>query len=219
MTEYIEVLKEMELFQGISNSQIPTLLSCLSIGVRSYKKGETIFHNHEKLHHIGIMLSGDAQVIQDDFFGNRNIMANLEAGNLFGESFAFSLIPITTINVLATSDCRILFIDSQKLSAPCRTGCDFHLLLIRNMLHIVSMKNILLTEKIELLSRRSLREKLLSYLSTASAKMGNTSFTIPFNRQELADYLCVDRSALSAELSKLKKEGILNYRKNYFELL
>jgi CRP-like cAMP-binding protein len=120
---------------------------------------------------------------------------------------------------VATADSELLFIDFRRLASPCVNACAFHARLIRNMLNIVSVKNIALTRKIEHVSRRTTREKLLSYLSDAAKKAGGGWFSIPFNRQELADYLYVERSAMSATLSKLRDEGVLLYRRNNFKLL
>ena len=215
---YDAILNQMDLFRGIETLQIPRLLNCLSTGTNTFQKNEFIFSLHQTIKKIGIMLSGKAQIVQDDFLGNRTILSDLQPGDLFGESFAFSQMPISSFSVMAITDCTVLFIDPDKVATPCFTGCDFHHTLIQNMLKIVSLKNIQLTEKIEVLSKRSLREKILSYLSLMSAKYSCFEFSIPFDRQALADYLCADRSALSAELSRLKREGYLDYHKNQFVL-
>lgn len=212
------VLNQMDLFFGIEPFQISPLIGCLTIGKNTFQKNEFIFELHQMIKKIGILLSGEAQIVQDDFLGNRNILSSIQAGDLFGESFAFSQLPISSFSVIAVTECTVLFIDPKKLATPCFAGCDFHHTLIQNMLKIVSLKNIKLTEKIEVLSKRSLREKILSYLSLTSAKYDSTEFTIPFDRQALADYLCADRSALSAELSRLKRDGYLDYHKNQFAL-
>ena len=152
-------------------------------------------------------------------YGNRSILAKLDAGNLFGESFALAEIKTLPVSVISTTDSELLFIECQKLATPCTNACSFHSKLIQNMLGIVSKSNISLTKKIEYSSKRTTREKLLAYLSSEAQKADNNKFSIPFNRQELADYLTVDRSAMSAELSKLRNDGFINYNKNNFELL
>ncbi len=184
-----------------------------------YEKGQTVFFTGERIEKFGIVLSGQVQVVQDDYYGNRSILGKIDIGNLFGESFACSETKTLPVSVITTAESELLFIDCHRLAVPCAKACGFHSRLIQNMLSIVSTKNILLTQKIEFTSKRTTREKLLAYLSAEAKKAEGNYFYIPFNRQELADYLSVERSAMSAELSKLKNDGLLNFHKNQFELL
>jgi CRP-like cAMP-binding protein len=218
MKKYFDILKTVDLFKGIEEAELQPLLACLSAKEAHYKKGQTVFFNGENIERFGIVLSGQVQVVQDDYYGNRSILAKIGTGHLFGESFACAEIKKLSVSVLATTESELLFIDCRRLAVPCAEACVFHSSLIRNMLSIVSMKNISLTQKIEFTSKRTTREKLLAYLSVEATKVGSSRFSIPFNRQELADYLSVDRSAMSAELSKLRDDGILNFHKNLFEL-
>lgn len=217
--EYTPILIKNPLFFNIPVSALDNLLSCLSTGISIFQKGDTIFESQKKIEKIGIVLEGNIQIVQDDFYGNRSLMELLEPGDLFGESFAFSLMPFATIRVLSVTQTKILFLDPKKIETPCDNYCDLHQNLIHNMLQIVSMKNVLLVEKIEVLSRRSLRDKILAYLSILASKNKSNHILLPFDRQGFADFLCVDRSALSAELSKLQKEGKLQYKKNDFHLI
>ncbi|ABN51275.1 MAG TPA: Crp/Fnr family transcriptional regulator [Hungateiclostridium thermocellum] len=219
MKKYLDVLKKVNLFKGIDESDLLSLLACLSSKLEHYKKNEIVFMSGEAINSFGIVLSGEVQIVQEDYYGNRSILARIGVGNLFAESFACAQIEALPVSVITTTESDLLFIDCRKLAKPCATACAFHSRLIQNMLHITAMKNISLTQKIEFISKRTTREKLLAYLSSEAQKAGSNRFSIPFNRQELADYLSVDRSAMSAELSKLRKEGILNYNKNHFELL
>lgn len=220
MKDYLDALKSAALFKGIDESDLQPLLSCLSAKVAHYEKGQAVFLCGEKIERFGIVLMGEVQVVQEDYHGNRSILAKIGVGNLFGESFACCAETQTLpVSVIATTESELLFIECRKLAAPCTSACVFHSRLIQNMLNIVSMKNISLTQKIEFTSKRTTREKLLAYLSVEVQKAKSGRFSIPFNRQELADYLCVDRSAMSAELSKLRDDGILNFHKNQFELL
>lgn len=219
MRNYLEILKMSDLFKGINDSEITPLLSCLFAKEKHYKKGETIFLSGETIYVFGILLSGQVQVIKDDYYGNRSILANFGKGHLFGESFACAEIKAIPVSVISTSESQVLFIDCRKLSFPCSKACSFHSKLIHNMLNIISRKNISLIQKIEFTSKRTTREKLLAYLSAQAQKAHSSQFNIPFNRQELADYLSVDRSAMSAELSKLRDDNILKFHKNQFELL
>lgn len=219
MNNYFDILKKVNLFSGVDEADFPHVLNCLSAKVSHYEKGRTVFFSGESIDRFGIVLTGQVQIVQDDYYGNRSILAEVEPGSLFGESFACAKIKSLPVNVISSAESDLLFIDCTKLTRPCTNTCDFHSRLIQNMLQIVSMKNILLTQKIEITSKRTTREKLLSYLSAQAKKAGSSRFTIPFNRQELADYLSVERSAMSAELSKLRKDGIINFHKNEFELL
>jgi CRP-like cAMP-binding protein len=218
MNKYLDILKTVKLFQGIEESNLKPILSCLTAHKIHYDNGEIVFLSGESIRKFGIVLSGQVNVVQDDYYGNRSIIARIDVGNLFGESFACAEINTIPFSVITTTESEILFIDCQKLSFPCVKSCSFHGRLIQNMLNILSMKNISLTQKIEYTSKRTTREKLMAYLSAEAKKVGSSQFKIPFNRQELADYLSVDRSAMSAELSKLRNDGVLSFHKNQFEL-
>ncbi|NLB82435.1 MAG: Crp/Fnr family transcriptional regulator [Clostridiaceae bacterium] len=219
MKNYLDVLKTVKLFQGIEQTNLQPLLSCLCGRVVNYEKGQTVFFSGESIEQFGIVLSGQVEIIQDDYYGNRSIIAKVDIGNLFGESFACAEIKALPVSVITTTKSELLFIDCHRLAVTCKKTCGFHSRIIQNMLHIVSMKNIALTQKIEFTSKRTTREKLSAYLSAEAKKVGCSQFNIPFNRQELADYLSVERSAMSAELSKLRDDGLLNFHKNQFELL
>ena len=217
--KYLNLLQSIDLFNGMAGSEILSLLPCLDARTRYYEKGDAIFLSGGSVKRFGVVLSGRVQIIQEDFYGNRGIIAEIGAGGLFGESFAFAKTDVLPVSVSASESGEVLFLDSAKLACPCAEACVFHTAIIRNMLSIVSMKNITLTRKIEITSKRTTREKLLAYLSYEAKKAGLSSFVIPFNRQELADYLSVERSAMSAELSRLRGEGLLDYHKSRFTLL
>jgi len=216
---YFDVLKSVSLFRGIDESDFLPLLSCLSAKVTHFEKNQIVLMSGDSITSFGIVLSGQVQVVWEDYYGNRSILAKIDAGHLFGESFACADIDTLPVSVLTTAESELLFIDCGKLSAPCAKACSFHRRLIHNMLHIVAMKNITLTQKIELITKRTTREKLMAYLSSQAQNAHSSRFRIPFNRQELADYLSVDRSAMSAELGKLRDDGILRFEKSTFELL
>jgi CRP-like cAMP-binding protein len=219
MKNDLDVLKTVRLFKGIEEADLQPLLSCLSAKTVLYPKNQTVFFSGESIERFGIVLSGQVQVVQDDYYGNRSILAKIDAGNLFGESFACAEMKTLPVSVITTTESELLFIDCHRLAVPCARACGFHSRLIQNMLNIVSMKNIALTQKIEFTSKRTTREKLLAYLSAEAQKGESGRFCIPFNRQELADYLSVERSAMSAQLSKLRDDGVLRFHKNQFELL
>ena len=187
MKKYLDILKTIELFQGIDESDLQPLLSCLGAKAIHYEKGQTVFFNGESISRFAIVLSGQVQVVKYDYYGNRSILANIDVGNLFGESFAFTETKTLPVSVITTTESELLFIDCNRLTFPCAKACGFHSRIIQNMLKIVSMKNIALTRKIEFTSKRTTREKLLAYLSAEAIKANSNRFSIPFNRSRLTN--------------------------------
>lgn len=218
MKSTAEILTKSPLFKGIDEYNITPMLGCLRAREKSYAKNEYIFNAGSSSAEIGIVLSGAVQVIKEDIWGNNTILTQLTEGMLFGEAFVIGNSGKIPVSVYAIQPSRILFLNKERTVTPCSSACEFHYAVLHNMLKILAQKNIFLTERMEHLSKRTLREKVLSYLSDTSQKAGSREFSIPFDRQGLADYLAADRSALSAVLGKLKKEGKLNYKKNQFYL-
>lgn len=215
MEQYFSVLKSCPLFVGIEERQYAALLDCLGARVRSYGKGKAILHAGEPATQVGVVLVGSVQVCREDADGNRTIMAAIGPGGLFGEAYACAHTPSLPVSVWAAEHCEILLLNLSRVTTVCSSACDFHNLLIANLLRVLAQKNVFLTGKMEHLGKRTLREKLISYLRSQETAAGRT-FTIPFDRQALADYLCADRSALSRELARLRQEGVVEYRKNQF---
>jgi len=218
MEKYMAVLKNVSLFRDIESENIKCLLKCLSAKTENYRAKEAIFLAGNKYEYVGIVLSGQVQIVKEDFYGNKNIVASVEKGQLFGESFACADIKIIPVSVFAVEDCEIMLIDYRKIITTCQHNCSFYSKIIFNMLRIIAKKNIMISQKIEFISKRTTKEKLLAYLSLEAEKAGSNTFSIPYNRQELADYLSVDRSAMSAELCKLRDNGIIDFNKNKFLL-
>ncbi len=218
MEKYLDLLKTVSLFANVDMSDIKLLLNCLSAKTERFKENETIFLAGNKAEFVGIVLSGQVQVVKEDFYGNKNIVAFIEKGQLFGEAFACADLKILPVSVFSAEDSEIMLIDYRKIITTCSNTCSFHSKLIYNMLRIVANKNIILSQKIEFISKRTTKEKLLAYLSSEAKKAGSNSFSIPFSRQELADFLSVDRSAMSAELCKLRDSGVIEFNKNKFVL-
>lgn len=219
MKKYFEVLRKCKLFDEIEDENLTSLLGCLGAAVKSFEKKETVISEGDPARYIGIVLSGSVQIVSIDFFGNRNILSAVEPSELFAESFACAQTEAIPINVIAADTCEIMLIDCHRILHTCSNTCEFHRQLIFNLLKIMATKNIMFHQKIEISSKRSTREKLTTYLMFQAKKAGSNSFDIPFNRQELADYLEVDRSGLSAQISQLRREGVLKSRRNHFELL
>ncbi len=219
MEEYIPLLHQNLLFSNIKAPDLHTLLKCLSASVRHYAKGDYIFMEGDAATSVGIVLSGNVHILQEDFWGNRTILANIDRGGLFGEAFSCAEVEMLPVSVLAAQASSIMLVNYKKIIATCPTSCSFHAQLIQNMLRILAQKNILLTQKMAYISKRTTREKLLAYLSAQATRAKNNTFHIPFNRQALADYLGVDRSAMSTELGRMRKEGLLQFEKSSFTLL
>ncbi|MEA4973053.1 MAG: Crp/Fnr family transcriptional regulator [Candidatus Metalachnospira sp.] len=219
MKSISEILTRSPLFKGIAENSIEPMLNCLRAREKNYSKNEYIFHAGASTAEIGIVLTGMVQIIKEDVWGNNTILAQLTEGMLFGEAFVIGNTDKIPVSVYSLQASRILFLDKEKTVTPCKAACEFHYNVSHNMLEILAQKNIFLTERMEHLSKRTLRDKVLSYLSDAAQKAGSREFTIPFDRQGLADYLAADRSALSAVLGKLKDEEILDFKKNKFYLI
>lgn len=211
-------LKKTSLFRGAAEDELPTLLGCIQPSYRDYAKNEMILRQGEDISAVGLVLSGRAQVIEEDFWGNRSILADAWPGDMFGESYAFLPGELLRVSVVAEEPSRIMLVDSRRMLEICTRACRFHIRLVQNILAESARKNLALTRKLSHMSKRTTREKLLSYLSGQSLAAGSGSFEIPFNRQQLADYLCVDRSAMSNELSKMRDEGLLTFDRSRFQL-
>ncbi len=218
MKKYLPVLKKCPLFCDIAEEDLLRMLTCLGAKVSAFDKKFTIFAEGAPAVHIGIMLSGTAQVVQVDYYGNRSILSNLTPSEVFAEAFACAEVPTLPVSVIAGEPCEVMLIDCRHILHTCENHCGFHQRLIFNLMKDLASKTILFHQRIEVTSKRTTREKLLTYLSMQAKKAGSQSFDIPFDRQELADYLEVDRSGLSSELGKLQREGILETHKHHFIL-
>ena len=214
-----ESLLGCALFDGIAASDLAALLGCLGARHIAYGRGEVIMAEGAPVKDVGILLTGQVQLIRTDYYGNRSIMMNIRPGQLFAESFACARAERLPVSVIAADDCEALLLDCSRVLTSCCNACDFHSRIIFNLLQIVAKKNLALHCKALITAKRTTREKLMTYLLLQAKEAGRADFTIPFDRQGLADYLAVDRSGLSAEISKLKKEGILDYYRSDFRLL
>jgi CRP-like cAMP-binding protein len=218
MEEYLSILKKSNLFSGVQPEEIRAMLQCLSARIKHFKKEEFIIRSGDYIRSVGMLLSGSALIIQEDFWGKRTIISDVMPGTIFAETYAcIPSIPIE-MSVISDSECDVLFMDFNRILNVCTSACTFHTRLLQNFLSSIARRNLTLTKKMQHMSKKTIREKLLSYLSAESLKANSSTFDIPFNRQQLADYLSIDRSALSNEMSKLQDEGILTYKKNRFTL-
>lgn len=218
MKKYLKILKKSQLFSGVAEDEIEAMLDCLSAELRTYQKGSYVLHQGEYLHHITVLVAGSLLIQKDDFWGNRSIVNKISIGEMFGEAYVAPGSEALLNDVIATEDSAIIFFDVHKILTTCSSACRFHAMVIQNLFYAISVKNRSLVQKLGHMSRRTTREKLLSYLSEQAKKQGTSSFEIPFNRQQLADFLSVDRSAMSTELCKLRDEGLLSFERNRFQL-
>lgn len=213
------ILKKCPLFTGIDSKDIQTMLTCLQAKRKQYGKQEYVLTAGSSKAEMGIVTRGSVHVIKEDFWGNRMILAKAEVGQVFGEAFSCVESESLPISVVTAEETEVLFLNPKRVMTTCSSACQFHTSLIQNMIQLLAGKNIQLTEKIEHVTKRTTRNKLLSYLSGEAEKAGSSQFEIPFNRQELADFLAVDRSAMSNELCKMRDEGILEFWKQEFHLI
>ena len=219
MKKYIEILKKTKLFAGIGGEDIDAMLTCLGATVRTYQKGEYIFREGEHIRYITVLLEGSILVQRDDYWGNRSIVSRIGVGEMFGEAYATPNSGALLNDVVALEDSTVIFFDVNRILTLCPSACRFHSMTVQNLVCAISEKNRGLVAKLGYMSNRSTRSKLLAYLSDEAKKQNSSSFEIPFNRQQLADYLSVDRSAMSNELCKMRDEGILKFEKNKFTLI
>ncbi len=216
--QQLKILQSCPLFTDISREELYAVLNCLQARVIHVSRGQLIFQEGQQAAEIGIVLSGWVQIIREDYFGNRSIIGRAEPSQLFGEAFACAGTEML-VGVIAATDGEIMLADCRKVLTLCKNSCTFHNKIIFNLLQIVAQKNLLLSQKLEILSCRSTREKLMRYLLQEAKSAGNDEFCIPYDRQGLADFLGVERSALSAEISKMRSDGLIECKKNWFRLI
>lgn len=213
------VLKDVSLFDKIKRDELELLLNCLRAQHVFFGKEQFILRQGEPVMQMGVVLSGTAQVLREDTNGNRTILTELAPRDLFAEALACAGVESSPVAVRAVSNCEVLLLHYKKIITSCPASCSFHTRLIENMLSLMANKNLLLNSRIDILSQRTMREKMLVYLRQQSARKKSRQVKIPFSRQGLADFLCVERSALSRELCKMREDGLIAFEKNTFTLL
>ena len=209
MRQYFDILKKSPLFFGLSDQEIESMLQCLRGKQAAYKKNESVFLAGSPAGEIGVVLEGRVEVSRSDLFGNRAMLAKLSPGELFGEAFACAGVDTLPVDVVSADQSILLLINYRRILSVCPSACTFHSRFGENMLKILARKNLYLNGKIEVLSARTIRDKLTAYLNAQALKESSRCVTLPFNRQELADYLSVDRSAMSREISAMQRDGLI----------
>ena len=218
MQIYIPILKRTKIFTGVGDDEIVSMLSCLGARLKTYKKGEYVFSQGEHITDITVLVEGNLHIQKDDYWGNRSILGEISSGEMFGEAYAYDSGAMLN-DVVAVEDSAVIFFDVKRILTSCSNACRFHGIVVQNLFFAISEKNRKLVQKIGHMSKRTTREKLISYLSEQAKKQNSGNFTIPFNRQQLADFLSVDRSAMSNELCKMRDEGLIEFERSNFRLL
>ena len=207
------------LFRGSSPEEGEAMLACLGAERRQYAKGEMVCRVGDVISSMGVVLRGSLLIQTDDLWGNTAVLDRVGPGQIFGEAYACALGEPLMVDVVAADGSEVLFLNVERVLNVCSNACGHHNRLVRNLLSISAQKNLALSRKIFHTSSKTIRGRLLSYLSDQAVRSGSSTFTIPFNRQQLADYLNVDRSAMSNELGKMQRDNLLRVEKNRFQLL
>ena len=214
-------MKELKspLFDGIAPQDMDGMLGCIGYHIRTYQKGEIISLEEENIEHVGVVLEGAVDMIKEDLWGNRTMLVRTYPEDVFGETFACGAESLSVVSFQAAQNTKVLFLSFCRVMHTCTHACIFHQTLIENMVRLIARKNRELMRKVEVVSKKTLREKILAYLSIQAQTQGKNTFDIPLGRVEWAEYLCADRSALTRELAKMKEEGLIDYQKNTFKIL
>ena len=215
--EVFPALSACSLFAGLTQDEIAAILPCLSARQAGFRRGQFLLRAGDEVRFAGVVLAGEVELLQEDFWGNRNLLAAVGPGDLFADAFACAH-AVSPVSVLCKTDGSVLYLNVRAVFSPCEKACAQHKALSQNLIRVLAEKNMQLNEKAGFLSQRTTREKLLAYLSAQARRSGSASFRIPFDRQQLADYLSVNRSAMSAELSNMQRDGLLRTDRSCFTL-
>ena len=219
MEEYFDILSQCPLFSGISRQEMGLMLNCLGGKITCIAKGKPVFLEGNPARFVGVVLSGTVQIVRDDYYGNRSVLTVVSPGGLFGEAFACAGVETLPVSAIALQNCAVLLLDCKRVLTGCSNACPFHSRLVRNLLQGIARKNLMLTSKIRCMSQKTTQEKLMEFLLEQAKQHDSAEFVIPYDRQALADYLGVERSAMSAEISKLKKAGRIDCSGSRFRVL
>ena len=218
MKEFLPVLHTAALFSGISDDELAVMLSCLGARINTFPKGTRLLRAGEQVEEVGLVLAGSALIIQEDIWGNRNILSKAGPGQTFAAEFACAPGSRLNVSVVAETPVTAMFLNVKRILTVCPSACTHHSRIIRNLLGELAGKNLRFSEKLTHMGQRTTRAKLMSYFSAEAQRLGKYEFDIPFSRQQLADYLGVERSGLSLELGKMRGEGLLDFHKSHFVL-
>ena len=218
MKEFLPVIRSSSLFSGISETELTAMLSCLETREERFPKDTFLLRTGDTAESIGLVLSGSVLVVQEDIWGNRNILSKAGPGQTFAAAYACVPGSLLNVSVLAETPVTAMFLNVKRVLNVCPSACEYHSRIIRNLLGELAEKNLRFGEKLTHMGQRTTRAKLMSYFSAEAQRLGTYEFDIPFSRQQLADYLAVERSGLSLELGKMRSEGLLDFHKSHFIL-
>ncbi len=218
MKDFLPVIHSAQLFSGISEEELGAMLSCLKAEKKDFQKEAFILRAGDTADSIGLVLSGTVLIIQEDIWGNRNILSMVGPGQTFAAAYACAPGSMLNVSVIAETPVSALFLNVKRILNVCPSACSHHSRVIRNLLSELAEKNLRLNRKLTHMGQRTTRSKLMSYFSAEAQRHGRYEFDIPFSRQQLADYLAVERSGLSLELGKMRSEGLVDFHKNHFIL-
>lgn len=208
---------DIDLFEKVRNNEVLELLKCIGIKTKAFKKNSIILKQTTKIDFLGVILSGSAIISKTDSLGNKVVVENLKMNDIFGHNIVCCGIDKSPVDITTENGCEVLFLPFEKVVTPCEKLCKYHLQLIKNVMKMISKRNSLLNDKIDIIGQKTTRDKILALLE--SYKNDEKVFSIPYSREEMAKFLCVDRSAMSRELCRMRDEGILRFHKNHFEIL
>lgn len=218
MKEFLPIIRSSTLFSGISEEELTAMLTCLETKTESFPKDTFLLRAGDTAESIGLVLSGSVLIVQEDIWGNRNILSKAGAGQTFAAAYACAPGSLLNVSVLAETPVTAMFLNVKRVLNVCPSACEHHSRIIRNLLGELAEKNLRFGEKLTHMGQRTTRAKLMSYFSAEAQRLGTYEFDIPFSRQQLADYLAVERSGLSQELGKMRGEGLLDFHKSHFVL-
>ena len=216
--DHTEFLAGTKLFEGSTSEEIKSMLECLGARERRFKEGARIYRMGDTIKTVGLVLEGCVRIENVDVWGNVNVLGTMEVGDAFGAAYAAVPDEPLMVDVVAAKDSRVLFVKLSKVLTTCPRACPHHARISANMISIIARRNITLSRRIFHVAPKTIRGKVLAYLSDMAERTGSREFDIPFNRQRLAAYLGVDRSALSAELSRMQKAGLIETHRSHFVL-
>lgn len=219
MEQFFDILLDCPLFDGITQQELGEMLRCLGGKILDIPSGNPVFLEGEPARYVGVVLSGAVQILRDDYYGRRSVLTVAAPGELFGEAFACAELEVLPVSAVAQTASTVLLLDCRRVLTGCSQACVFHSRLVHNLLRVLARKNLALTRKIRCMSPKTTREKLMAFLLDQAKQQEKAEFVIPYDRQALADYLGVERSAMSAELGKLRKAGLIECTGSRFRLL
>ena len=214
----MDVIQQIALFRGMDEAELAAALSALSAKEKTYEKDETILYAGNVSEHMGLVLEGSVTIESNDVWGNRTILSHIEKGGTFAETYALLEDEPMLVDVIANEKSNILFLRIGSLNLLQQDISPWRVKLIGNLLRISSQKNLHLSGRSFHTAPKSIRGRVMAYLNSVSLQKNKIDFDIPFDRQQFADYLNVERSALSRELSNMQQDGLIIVRRNHFEI-